>query len=80
VKLTLAVTALLSAGIAATAAVASSNAIDVSSTRAFISAATRLESVAVNKHNAEEASANALIRHISSVCPRRNSTRLDLRT
>jgi hypothetical protein len=70
VKLTLAVTALLSAGIAATAAVASSNAIDVSSTRAFISAATRLESVAVNKHNAEEASANALIRHISSVCPR----------
>jgi hypothetical protein len=33
-------------------------------------AASRLESAAVNKHNTEEASANALIRHISSACPR----------
>jgi hypothetical protein len=66
----LAVIALLAAGIAATAAVARRNAFDVSSTRAFIVAATRLESAAVNKHKTEEASANALIRHLSSACPR----------
>jgi hypothetical protein len=70
VKLKLAGTVLLVTGIAATAAVASSDAVDISSTRAFIVAATRLESVAVSKHKSEEASANALIRHISSACPR----------
>jgi hypothetical protein len=51
-----------------TAAMARGTAVDVASTRTFIAAATRLESSAVNMHKAEETSANALIRHISSTC------------
>jgi hypothetical protein len=64
-----AVAVVLAAGIIAPAGVARGNAVDVSSTRALIVAATRLESAAVNKHKSEEASANALIGHLSSACP-----------
>lgn len=67
-KLTLAVTALLTAAIAATSPVASASPVDVASTRSFIAAANRLESAAVNKHRSEEASANSLISHISATC------------
>lgn len=51
-------------------ALASSRANDVVSTKQFVAAAHRFLVVAVQRHAGEEASADALIKHISNTCPR----------
>lgn len=61
---------LLVAATFAAEATASSRSKDVAATNDFIATANSFLGVAVQQHSSEEASANALIKHIASKCPR----------